>query len=149
MKDFEDFIFSKRARWIGGIVLAIILALLIFHAGVAFGRHHGPFGRRDEHGFRHPFFPGGFSLPHGFIPNSHGAVGVVTSVSLPTVAMQTRDGMSQTIFISTSTIIKNAGGTSAAALKVGSQIIVLGEPDGQGRVDAKLIRVISTATSTP
>lgn len=148
MKEFENIISSKKVRLIAGIIGVLILALLIFHAGVVFGSHRnsfgGPSGRPGmDRGFRPPFLPGGFKLPHGFIQNDHGAVGAITAITLPTFTMETRDGTSRTILTSTSTMIRGMG-----ALSVGNKIVVLGEPDSQGRIRAKLIRIVSVATST-
>lgn len=132
---------------------ALILALLIFHAGVVYGTHRRSFGSFDsDRGFRHSFFPGGFELPHGFISNEYGAVGTVATVTPTTLLLQTREGVTQTILISTSTIVRSMGmmgNTSVETLSAGNQIIVLGEPDSHGRIDARLIRILSSAAPTP
>ena len=153
MKEFENIVSSKKVRLTVGIIGALILALLIFHAGVVFGSHRNSFGGPSDRsgmdrGFRPPFMPDGFEMPRGFIPNKHGAVGAITAITLPTFTMETREGTSKTILVSTSTMIRSMGGADAKALLVGNKIIVLGEPDNQGRIDAKLIRILSAATST-
>ncbi|MHB8660557.1 MAG: DUF5666 domain-containing protein [Minisyncoccota bacterium] len=149
MKNIEKIIPSGKTRVIIGVIGALVLALLIFHAGIAVGSHRSFFGRRGmDRNFRHTFLPGGFMLPYGFIPNSHGAVGTVTAVTLPTFAVQTRDGTSKEILVATSTIIHDGNNESAAAIAAGDQIIILGEPDSQGRIDARFIRILSTSTST-
>ncbi len=154
MKEFENIISSKKVRLTACVIGVIVLALLIFHAGVVFGSHRnsfgGPSGRPSmDRGFRPPFFPNGFELPRSFIPNSHGAVGSITAITLPTLTMETREGTSKTIFVGTSTMIQSTKDTDAKTLSVGNKIIVLGESDSQGRIDAKLIRILSIATSTP
>lgn len=151
MKSIENFLSSRRARVAAGIIGALFLALLIFHAGVVFGARRaefgGPFGRAGmERGFRPSFFPGGFEFPRGFISGTHGAVGTVTALALPTFTLQTREGTSQTILVSTSTLFRNMGtATNTEELSVGSSVIVLGEPDSQGRIDAKLIRILPSS----
>ena len=150
MKNFTDAVSSPKGRWTIGVVGALVLALLIFHAGVVVGSHRGQFGRSDmNRGFRPSFLPEGFELPHGFIPNTHGAVGEITAVTLPNVTMKAREGTYQTILVSTSTVIRSMDSTDTKSLSVGNKIIVLGEPDGQGRINATLIRILSAATSTP
>ncbi len=125
------------------VIGALILAFLIFHVGAVYGSHRNPFGRHDaEYGFRSSFFPRGFELPHEFIQNDHGAVGSITLMMPPTFTMQTRDGASQTILIGTSTVIRGR-----TPLSAGDGVIILGEPDSLGRIDATLIRVL-VATST-
>ncbi len=153
MKELENIVSSKKVRLAIGVIGALVLALLIFHAGVVFGSHRnsfgGPSGRPSMgRGFRPPFLPGSFELPHGFIPNTHGAVGAITAITPPTFTMETREGTSKTIFVSTSTMIRSMRGADTTAFAIGNKIIVIGEPDSQGRIDATLIRVLS-ATSTP
>lgn len=150
MKEFENIISSKKVRLIASIIGVLILALLIFHAGVVFGSHRnsfgGPSGRPSMgRGFRPPFLPSGFELPHGFIPNNHGAVGTITAITLPIFTMETREGTSKTILVSTTTMIRGIEGGDTGALSVGNKIVVLGEPDSQGRISAKLIRIVSPA----
>ena len=138
-------------RFAGGTIAIMVIALLVFHAGVVFGMRHTAHSRHGMgHGFRSPFFLGRFALPHDFISNTHGAVGTVSAVTLPTLTMETREGTSQTILISTSTIIRHWGeGTSTETISVGNQIVVLGEPNGQGRINAKIIRILSAVSPTP
>ncbi len=139
-------------RVVVGVIGALILALLIFHAGVVVGSRRDRFlfvRHGADRGFSFPFLLGGFALPYGgFIPNSHGAVGTITAVTLPTLSVETRGGTSETILVGTSTIIRNSGESTSLALSVGDQVVVLGEPDSQGRIDATLIRVLSTSAAT-
>ncbi len=136
---------SRKARLIGISIGAILLAALIFHAGVVYGSHRSRFGRDDvTRGFRPPFFPGNFELPHGFLQNNHGAIGTITTISLPTFTMQTREGTSQTILMGSTTALR-----SNKTLAPGDEVIVLGEPDSQGRIDAMLIRVLSATSTRP
>jgi hypothetical protein len=150
MKNLHEVISSKKARWTVGVIGVLLAALLIFHVGVVVGSHSGQFGCSSmDRGFRSSFLPGGFELPYGFISDGHGAVGVVTAVTLPTFTVQTREGTNQTIVVSTSTIIQSMNGSDTKALSVGSQIVVLGEPDGQGRINAKMIRILPVTQIRP
>ncbi len=143
--------FSGRIHIVLAIVAAILLAALIFHAGVVVGSRggfsRGAFGPRDEHRFR--FSPFGISFPRGFIENGHGAVGTVTDVSLPIFTVKTRGGTSQTVAVGTTTVLRSGGApASTSTLRVGVPVVIIGEPDGQGRLTAFLIRIIN-ASSTP
>jgi len=155
MKDFKDVMSSKNARLITGVIGVVVFSFLIFHAGVVFGTHRNPFGgpsdRSDmSRGFRPPFFPGDFEMPHGFIPNSHGAVGAITEITLPTFRMETREGTSQTISIGTSTIIRNIDDSAdTSALSIGNQIIVIGDTNSEGHIGAKLIRILPAQMPKP
>ena len=155
MKYFEKMFASKKARWAACIILVIILAGLIFHAGVVVGSHRGQFRGGEfgnpgmRNGFRPPFFPEGFEMPHGFIQDGHGAVGTITALSLPTFQMQTREGINQTIFVSTSTIIRSGDAQNSTTLATGENVIVLGTPDSQNRIDAKIIRILPSVPPLP
>jgi hypothetical protein len=150
MKKLEDVIASKRARIIIVCLGALIVAFLIFHAGVELGEHRSQFGHRDaDRDFRHPFFPPGFALPHEFTPDGHGAVGTVTTVALPSFTMQTRDGISQAILVSSTTIIRNMGSPNNQNVSVGDNVVVLGDPDAQNRINAKFIRIIPAPPPFP
>jgi hypothetical protein len=121
---------------------SIMVALLIFHAGVVTGQRQ-EFARM--HMGRLPPPPPGF-LPHGFMPDGHGAVGTIIKLALPLVTMQTRDGRESVIRIASSTEVRDiTGNTSTDKLTTGESIIVIGEPDEQtpGDIEARLIRIIS------
>ncbi|MFZ1075086.1 MAG: hypothetical protein WAN50_01800 [Minisyncoccia bacterium] len=148
MKTLEDFFASKKVRLTAIVFGGIILAFLIFHAGVEIGEHGGEFDRRGpDRDFRHPLLPG-VALPHEFIQNGHGAVGTITNVSLPTLTVSTPDGRNETILVSSSTMVRSIDGPATQHFSVGSQIVVLGEPDNQNRIDATFIRILP-ATTTP
>jgi hypothetical protein len=150
MKNFRNIISSRKSRLIAGSVGAFLLALLIFHAGVVVGSHRGlSHGDQLGHGFRPSFFPGGLEMPSGFIQDGHGAVGSITTITLPTILMQTREGTSQTIFVGTSTMIRNIDTSGTSTLSVGDKIIVLGEPDSQNRINAKIIRILPSVPPLP
>ena len=149
MKNFKDLMASKSVRRSIGIVGALILALLIFHAGVVVGSHRSQFGRYGmDRGFRPPFAPNGFEMPSAFIETNHGAVGTVTVVTLPTITVRTREGVDRDVFISTSTVIRSMDSQTAKILSEGDQVVVLGAPDSEGRINAQIIRVLPSLPPT-
>jgi len=154
MKEFKNIVSSKKVRLTAGVIGVLVLALLIFHAGVVFGSHRNSFGDPLDRsgmgrGFRPPFMPDGFEMPRGFIPNSHGAVGAITAITLPTFTMETREGTSKTILVSTSTMIQNGENPKNITLSVGTHIIVLGDTDSEGRIGAKVIRMLPALMPRP
>jgi hypothetical protein len=124
----QDYFSTKQARWAVWALGALVLAFLIFHAGVAIGRRssmHGP-GRG------------------AFIPHGHGAVGTVGAVHLPTFVLQEKDGDEETVTVSSSTIIE--GSSASSTIVVGEAVVVLGTPNESGenteQIDAKFIRIV-------
>ncbi len=132
MNNFEDVVFSGPGRIVLGTVGGLIVASLIFHAGVVAGERSArpQFGGDPGKNFR-VFLAPGVALPHGFIQSGHGAVGEVESVASSTFIIETREGTTQTV---------NA--TDTSQLKVGSQVLIIGEPDESGHINAKIIRLL-------
>ena len=125
MKNLKEYIVSvKSRRPIYGIG-ALLIALLIFHTGVAIGshRHH-----RERRGW------------HGFITEGHGAVGIIQEVASSSLRMQMRDDSPQTVWLTSTTIIRGDD-ASSTTLVAGQQIVVLGTPRGDGTLSADLIHI--------
>ena len=131
-----------------GIFIAII-SLVIFQAGVSVGERKAAFayrfGDNFERNFKDPqgrvfmpkVFPDGSDMPSG-----HGAVGKIVSVNLPLVVVASPDNLEKTIVITDTTEIRKFRDTlSVDQLSVDDFIVVLGTPNNQGQVDAKLIRL--------
>lgn len=124
--------FARAFKWAIIGFGALLVALLIFDAGFALGARHA-FERHghEAHGGGPVFQLGGygFSLPRGFTPGEHGAVGTIQSISLPTFTLSERDGDMQTVTITPTTVIKGATSTLMQSdLHAGQQVIVLGNP---------------------
>ena len=140
--------------WIA-IIGSILLAILIFGAGIAVGRHEGRFGNNWENNYRHMM--GGSRSPfalqkngEGLIP--HGAFGEIVAVNLPTIVVKGQAEAEKNILVSSSTAIRAMHTLgSTADLKVGTTIVVIGDPNDEGQISARLIRILPltmTATST-
>ena len=131
----------------------LLYTMLVFHAGAMFGARailvEGP---RRFHGIPPPPLPFGVSMPHGFMPQGHGLVGVVQSVTPPYFTITTREGDETRVVLATSSTIRSGNSTlRASELRVGDAVILVGEPEhieGEGYLEAHLVRVIATATTT-
>jgi hypothetical protein len=141
MATLEDYFFTKNTRYALWGAGAVIIALLIFHAGVVVGSHqriHGRLVLQDTGA------PGDFIPSETYVESGHGAVGTVESVTLPTFMLQARDGTMQKIYVSSSTII-TGGAHNTSALIGGQTVIVIGDPDDtddQGYLEARIIHVL-------
>jgi hypothetical protein len=131
-----------------GIFIAIV-ALVIFQAGVAVGERKASFAHRFGENFEKNFkdprggefmqrgFPGGADMPGG-----HGAVGEIVSIALPLIVVAGPDNLEKTVVITDTTEIREfRDSIESTELEVGDFIIVLGNPNDAGQVDAKLIRL--------
>ncbi len=141
----EDHWFTKNLKLILWGLFAVILALLIFRAGTIVGYHdalrfHGLESRGSPEGpFGLPF------SPEGGMPG-HGAVGTIESIALPELVLQTRDGTQVSVYVGTTTPVREGTSTvNVSSLKVGETIIVIGDPndtDNDGDMDAGFIHVV-------
>lgn len=147
MSNFKEFMSSKNGQRILYGIGAVILAMLIFHAGVAIGSHRNFRGNGERNwGFRAPGFDVRF--PRGFIQNGHGAVGIIQNVATSSITVQTRDGGTQTILITEkATIRSQSRNASSTVLTAGQQVVILGTPNDDGSMSANLIRVIPDGIS--
>ena len=142
----EDYFFTKNTKWVVWGAAAIILGLLLFHAGVVVGQHEPMRGHMTFNGQGQPVLGmlSGFMPARGFVEDGHGAVGTIATITLPTFTMQNRDGLTQQIYTGTSTVV--TGGTSAdtSALKQGEVVIVIGDPNDTDDqyLDARIIHIL-------
>jgi hypothetical protein len=77
------------------------------------------------------------------LPGAHGAVGEVLKVSSSTLVVAEPNNLEKVIRVSSTTAIRKFRDTiTILDIKVGDFISVLGEANGQGEIDAKLVRIM-------
>jgi hypothetical protein len=131
------------------IVLAVLLVfLLVFQAGFAVGFRKAAFSFNWDKNY----MTGGFDDPRSFMApfmrdiddvNPHGAVGEIISIRLPSILVKRSSGAEEVINIGPMTSIRNlrlVASTSDLALH--KQVIVIGEANDSGQIDASLIRIL-------
>ncbi len=151
-KNLKEFTASKSFQ---GILIGIgisIVGLLIFQAGVMVGQHKVQFGDRLGSHFERNFVDlerGGFGSPKGLgfgeqlPPGGHGAVGEVISVTLPTFVIAGPDNLEKTVTVTDNTLIREfRDELSTDGIETGKFVVVLGEPNDDGVIKAKLIRFL-------
>src|ERR1035437_8133578 len=104
-KVFESKVSTKVLLGIG----IVIVALLIFSAGIAVGFHKASFGQAWEENYERNF---GMMRPDRPIfgrdnfPNAHGATGKIIKIELPTIILQDKDNIEKIILIKDDTQIQ-------------------------------------------
>ncbi|MES2314349.1 MAG: hypothetical protein V4524_00205 [Patescibacteria group bacterium] len=142
LKSFQSEKYASLLRYMSFAFLGII----IFGAGIFVGHRVTEFSyqwssnySREFGGPRSPFFgdiDDGPSMPHG-------AFGAVIGVNFPSFAIKGPLEAEKIILIGTSTLLRSLHGpASTTDIHVGSAVIVIGEPDAQGRISASLIRIV-------
>lgn len=138
---------SKTVRGVIAGLLAAAVLLGIFTLGTMVGSRRARFGDRFGENYERnlvgprgegPGFPGR-PLP----PGGHGAAGQIVSVSLPSLVVAGPDKLEKTIIVAEDTLIREFREDRASSdLKVGDFIVVLGQPNEEGQITAKLIRLM-------
>jgi hypothetical protein len=153
-----------RSRFFLGIVIGVVCMLLvfcIFEAGVAFGYHEALFSGRwgENYGKNFGEPEDSVGLPSSHTPFADGNVGTILSItpanadaaaSTTTFVLESAQRPEEKVVIDGDTVIRNREDTiQASDLTVGMQVVVIGEPNDQGQIVAKLIRVLPAGSSQP
>ncbi len=150
MEKFKKSFQSKKMRVIMGILLALGIVLFIFQAGVLVGYKKAFFscrlGENYYKGFEGRGSPGSFlgNLdPEKNLSNSNGAIGPIIKISLPSIIVTDKDGIEKTIGVTDDTIYRQSNKEiSVSDLKVGDFVMIVGNPDDTGNIEARLVRVL-------
>lgn len=163
----KDFLQTKHFRKVLFRLGVFIIALLIFQAGMLVGFRKAEFSFRmgdnyyrafdgDEvNGYKLPF--GMSHLRGGAFPGSHGAIGQVIKIDLPTLIIEDPKNVEKEVLVSTSTLIKKFRHIiKKEDIKADDFVTVIGSPNDKSQIEAKFIRVIpapngyhsTTASST-
>lgn len=156
MKEKIKVLYANKSLRLGlYFVGALFVIGVIFQVGIFVGYHKanfaGNWGKNYERNFgidRQDSFRG---MMRGGLPTSHGSFGKVLSVGLPNFVIADRDGVEKNILITDKTIIRSGlENSSSTSIKADNSVIVLGDPNNQGQIEAKLIRILPEgfATST-
>ncbi len=131
---------NKNVRIAGIVVGSVAVLVAVFYLGVLVGAR----------AFR-PAGPGPFAFFR--LLSGHGAIGVVTKIQGNLITMTDRDGQTQTVSVSSSTLIEvgKARHQQIQDIHVGDHIVVIGSPQAN-IIQARVIRVDRSAappTNTP
>lgn len=147
--NIQDIHKSKTVRVVLIGLGVAVLVLVIFQAGMVAGyrkaRFAGNFNNNFERNFLGPRGGGMRSMMNERLPGGHGAVGEIISINLPQLVVAGPDNLEKTVNIATTTLLRRyQDEISASDLQQGEFVVILGNPDGTGQIEAKLIRVMPT-----
>lgn len=127
-----------------------MVLLLVFSAGVKVGTLKARYSYRWAENYHRNFAGprGGFlgSFRQGFkdrdFINAYGTVGSIIKIDGNTIIVKGKDDVEKTVLVSEkTTITAHRESLKADDLKVDDQIVIIGTPNEQGQIEAKLIRV--------
>lgn len=125
----------------------LFITFFIFEAGMFIGFHKASFRHDFDDNFSRNFGPryrGGMmeSMPENF-PNSHGVIGKIIKIELPTLIVADKDSVEKVVVIKDDTKIRYMREEETKdQLKLDDAIVVIGVPNQKGQIEAKLIRVL-------
>lgn len=154
----KEFTTSKKFHLLLLTIIGIIVALIIFQAGILVGYHRADFSRHSRENYfqafheNRPKFLGMFGDER--LPNSHGAVGKIVQINLPTLVVASPDNTENVITVTNNTEIRRQQNKILPTdISVNDSVVILGVPNSQGQIEARLIRLLpafdSNMRSTP
>lgn len=149
--DIKDFFQSKQFKILVGTVAGLVVLLLVFKAGMLVGYKKAGFSFRWADNYHKNFggpmrgaMPG---MPRGFgdreFMGANGTFGQIIKTDGQTLVVKGVSDQEKIIVIGDKTsIMRFREKIKPADLKAGEDIVVIGEPNNTGQIEAKLIRVM-------
>ncbi len=133
-------------------IMCFAVLAFVFGVGIFVGQQRAAFSFRWAENYHRNF--GGPSrgifgnFPDRDFTAGHGIFGQVLSIDGNNLIVKGQDGLEKTVVALPTTIVVNsAGAAKLPDIKINDTIVVIGAPDSQGRVQAKLIRIFPPGTS--
>jgi len=152
--DFKSLVQSKTLKGILWGIGVVVIALLVFQAGVFVGYRKASFSYRWGESYHRNFGgPAG-----GFIPefrgmdfmSAHGTFGRIIKIEPPLFIIESPEGVEKAILTSSDTsILRFREKISVSDLKTDEQAVVIGSPNSEGQIVAKLVRVMPPPPGLP
>lgn len=140
---------SKKVRVVLYILGGLVILFVVFGFGIAVGYQRAGFAM----GFDRNYYKNFYGMPPGAASGTvappmpvagHGVVGTIIDLGTSTISLTDQANNEHSISISSGTVIRSGNSDSVISdMAVGDQIAVIGEPDSNGQIDARFIRIIS------
>jgi len=143
----KDLLQSKKIKAILLILGAVIVLLVVFALGAAVGYHRALFSTRFGEDYYRNFY-GGSAGPMAM--SMHGVAGEVIDVATSTISVRDANGNEESVAIIPDTVIREGDTTIMLnAVTVGETLTVIGGPNANGQIEARLIRIFPATSSMP
>ncbi|MFA6050041.1 MAG: hypothetical protein WC761_02485 [Candidatus Paceibacterota bacterium] len=147
--DLKDLHQSRTVRGILIGIIATLIVITIFQAGVFVGYRKAAFSFRMGDNY-YKTFRGGEAMKvvgfdNGPIPGGHGAVGRIVRINLPELVIVSEGDIEKTVIIGSSTLIKRFDDNiPPQEIMTDDYAVILGSPDEEAKIIAKFVRLIPT-----
>jgi hypothetical protein len=144
---FKKTAHSKTFKFSIALLAELILLIGAFSLGINVGFRKAGFTYSWSQNYPNNF--GGRPAliappPSNAFFNPHGLDGTILNSDKNTLILKDEDGTEKTVLISSQTSIRmNFQNLKPADLKTGEEVVVIGDPNPQGQIEAKLIRVLN------
>ena len=148
-------IFQNRdvLKWVIIGLAGFVMLLLVFGAGVKVGMLKARYSYRWADNYHKNFAGprGGFlgdwrRFPAGDFISGHGAFGEIIEIKDNGFVIKGRENVEKAVITSEDTTITKGRETIKDGLKVGDRVVIIGTPNDEGHIEAKLIRVFDGET---
>jgi hypothetical protein len=147
------FLESKRIKAALIILGGIAVLFVVFGLGVVVGYHKAIFASRWGENYSSNFYfeQGPMDMMGESGPwNAHGVAGVIIDIASGTLSVKDIQNNERSVVIIPETVIRSVSGTiTADGLKIGQNITAIGEPNEQGQLIARFIRIVPASSSLP
>lgn len=133
------------------VLFLIVFGFAMFQLGINLGSNRGRFACNWAKNYQNNFggpkqgFPG---RPIDNFVEGHGVFGEVIKIGKADIVVTSKDGVEKIININDKTLIKAFNkDIKLDNLKIGDRLMIIGDPNDQGQIDAKLIRIFNKPTS--
>ncbi len=141
-------------KWIIIGLIGFVVLILVFGAGVKVGtikaKHSYRWAENYHRNFGGPrggFFGDLKNFPQDEFTNAHGVFGSIIKIEGNTIIAKAKDDVEKTVLVSDDTIIqKGRERVKLADLKADEEIVIIGSPNDQGQIEARIIRVFEGET---
>ena len=147
MKDIKKFFETKTYSHLLLILVILLIAWIIFAAGIFIGYHKAVFLNDWDDSYRqgmmNPNSPLAPFMHNSDEVNPHGAMGEIVSVNFPVIMIKGPESAEQVVIISSTTMIRILHGmASVNDIKNGQYVVAVGEPNNKGEIQATFIRIV-------
>ena len=134
-----------------GVIAGI---LIIFRAGMAVGYRRALFANKNGDSYTQAFGQGqqhgGPGMLFDDFATGHGVVGSIVTMTPTSITVEDRDGTEKTITVGADTVVKKLRATVPIdQLKQGDIIVAIGDPGEDGKISAKLVRILPPPPTLP
>jgi len=151
--DINNFFQSKTFKIITWCVAGFIVLFFVFNLGVFVGTQKASFSFRWAEQYHNNFAgpANGFfqEVANGDFMESNGVFGKIIQVNENTLIVKGRNDTEKIISVSDKTTIKYQNkNISISDLKIDQEVVIIGEPNDAGQIEAMLIRVMPQLPTT-